>query len=164
MSTISRDLNLLELRKSERDLLVKSLGAGALAEINNLKRNIENTLSRFTGIVPENEEQVYLFGIDIHHVLKAAGIKPTALGEIKDHLNPSVRVLFVCGLLGLSLKDAREQLSKDRKQRMAEEDARLAARRQRQRESENSLVEDIREVVAETASTLLPPEITPPKR
>ena len=164
MSALSRDLNLLELRKSERDLLVERLRQEAPAEIENLKRNIENTLSRFTGIVPENEEQVYLFGIDVHHVLKAAGIKPTALGEIRDHLNPSVRVVFVCGALGLSLRDTREQLSKDRKQRMAEQSAQLVARKLRQQESEDSLVEDIRDVVSEAASSMLPPEIDPPRR
>lgn len=145
-------------------MLVARLRGGAPAEIGNFKRNIENTLSRFTGLVPENEEQVYLFGIDIHHVLKAANVKSTALGEIRDHLNPSVRLVFVCGLLGLSLNDTRQRLSKDRKERMAEEEARLAARKQRQRESEDSLIEDIRDVVSETASSLLPPDIPPPRK
>lgn len=154
-------MNLLELRKSERSLLVKQLVEDPGNEIENLKRNIENTLSRFTGLVAENEEQVYLFGIDIHQVLKAAQIKSGALGQIRDHLNPSVRLVFVCGLLGLSLVETRNRLAEDRKRRMEEDAAQLEARRQRQRASEESLVQDLREVVAEQASSLLPPDIIP---
>jgi hypothetical protein len=158
---ISKDLNLLELRKSQRDELAKALAESSSNALDDLKRNIENTLSRFSTVVPENEEQIYLFGIDMHHLLKAAHVKPIALGEIRDHLNPSVRVLFVCGLLGLSLIDARAQLSNDRRKRMTEQKAVFATRLQRQKESEDSLVEDIKDMVSETAASLLPPDIIP---
>jgi len=163
VSNLSNDINLLELRKSQRDQIAKALAEGPPEELEGLKRNIDNTLSRFTGGVPENEEQVYLFGVDIHHVLKAAGIKPIALGEIRDHLNPSVRLVFVCGLLGLSLQNTRARLAADRRQRMADEEAHLAARRQRQKVSEESLIEDIRDVVSDTAASLLPPDVVPRK-
>jgi hypothetical protein len=158
---LAKDLNLLELRKSQRDQLAKALADDSTHELENLKRNIDNTLSRFTAVVPENEEQVYLFGIDIHQLLKQAGIKPVALGEIRGHLNPSVRIVFVCGLLGLSLQATRGQLSADRKKRLADQKAELAARIQRQHVSEESLVEDIKDMVSETASSLLPPDVIP---
>jgi hypothetical protein len=162
MNALPKDLNLLELRKSDRDQLIKALAEKSPAEIENLKRNIENTLSRFTAIVPENEEQVYLFGIDVHHVLKAAGIKPTHLGEIRDHLNPSVRVVFVCGLLGLNLQDTKTKLAADRKQRLLEQKIELAARKRRQHESETGLVEDIKELFSDDRDpSLVPPDIIP---
>jgi hypothetical protein len=163
VSYLAQDLNLLELRKSQRDQIAKALADGSTYELENLKRNIDNTLSRFTAVVPENEEQVYLFGVDIHQLLKQAGIKPVALGEIRGHLNPSVRVVFVCGLLGLSLQDTRVRLSADRKKRVADQEAELAARIQRQHMSEESLVQDIKVMVSETASSLLPPDVIPRK-
>jgi hypothetical protein len=161
MNQFSKDLNLLELRKSEREELVKVLAEGSVSELENLKRNIDNSLTRFLGLVPENEEQVYLFGIDIHHVLKAAGIKSSALGEIRDHINPSVRFVFVCGLLGLSLEDTRAKLAEDRKHRHLTQEVEVAARQRRQKESEQSLVEDIKELFSEPDQSIAPPDIIP---
>lgn len=161
MSYLSGDINLLELRKSQREVIAKALAEGGPSELEGLKRNIDNTLSRFSTAVPENEEQIYLFGADIHQLLKAAGIKRSSLGEIRDHLSPSVRVIFVCGLLGLSFQEARARLANERKDILKQEAALLEARQRRQRTSEESLLQDLRELVSDKASSLLPPDIVP---
>jgi hypothetical protein len=163
MNSLSKDINLLEMRRSERDRLARDLADRDPNKIEHLKRNIENTLSRFKSIVPENEEQVYLFGIDIHHLLKAANLKAIQLGEFRDHLDADVALVFVCGLLGLNLRDTRSRIRDDRRRRGEVNQAKLLDRERRQKESEDSLVEDLQDLISETAASLQPPEIIPRK-
>jgi len=154
-------MNLLELRKSERELLAKELRGASSAEVANLARNIENALSRFSAIFPENEEQVYLFGLEINHLLKAANLERTSLGSLRDHLNPDVAFVFVCGLLGLNFRETRQRLEADRKRRREMADAEFNARQARVRQNETTLVKEIEELVSEKAASLLPPDIVP---
>jgi hypothetical protein len=159
MSSLPNDINLLELRKSERERLAKALEAGAAEDIENFVRNIDNSLSRFIAVFPENEEQVYLFGLDMHHLLKAAALERSVLGSLRDHLNVDVKFVFVCGLLGLTFEETRSRLEVDRRRRRKEVAAELDSRRARFHKSEVNLVRDIEELVSEKAGSLLTPDI-----
>jgi hypothetical protein len=153
------DINLLELRKSEREQLAASLEGASKADLENLARNIENTLSRFSAILPENEEQVFLFGLEMNHLLNSLKLARSIPGGLRDHVNEDVTFVFAGGFMGLSLKETREKLEGDRKRRREIADAQFAARQARHKENETTLVKEIEELVADKAASLLPPEI-----
>jgi hypothetical protein len=159
MAYALRDINLLELRKSEREQLAASLEGASQTDLENFARNIENTLSRFSAIFPENEEQVFLFGLEMNHLLNSLNLARSIPGGLRDHLNEDVAIVFAGGFMGLSLKETREKLEADRKRRREITKGEVAARQARQKESETSLIKEIEDLVADKAASLLPPEI-----
>lgn len=159
MAYVLKDMNLLELRKSEREQLAASLKGASRSDLEHFSKNIENTLSRFTAIYPENEEQVFLFGLEMNHLLNSLNLARAIPGGLRDHLNEDVAIVFAGGFMGLSLKETREKLEEDRRRRRGITMAEIAARQARQKESENSLIKEIEEMVSDKAASLVPPEI-----
>lgn len=156
MTVSLRQLNLLELRRSEREGLASLLEAAPHEELENLSRNIEDTLSKFATVVPENEEQIYLFGLDMRNLLASAKIG-SAIPSFRNHPEPDVMMLFGGGFLGLSFAATLEKLEADRRIRRAGFRANTAEREAPRKASETNLARDIEEMVAETAAVLVPP-------
>jgi hypothetical protein len=156
MTVSLRDLNLLDLRRSERAELAALLEKAPREELENLSRNIEDTLSKFATVFPENEEQIYLFGLDMRNLLASMKVART-IPSFRDHPEPDVMMVFGGGFLGLAFAETLEKLEADRRTRRAELRANTAEREARRNSSEANLVRDIEEMVAETAAAVVPP-------
>ena len=156
MTVSLRHANLLDLRRSERGELASLLENAPGEELENLSLNIEDTLSRFATVFPENEEQIYLFGLDMRKLLSSMKV-PRTIPSFREHPEPDVMMVFGGGFLGLTFAETLEKLEADRTARRAELRANTAEREARRTASETSLVRDIEEMVAETAAVLVPP-------
>ncbi|WP_256806789.1 hypothetical protein [Bradyrhizobium sp. Bra64] len=139
-------LNLLELRKSDRERLVSGLRVAGDEDLRTLSEKIENTLSNFANVLPENEEQIYLFGLNLRKLNEALGDR--SIPPFRAHPDPEVKLLFAGGFLGLSFKEALSELEQDRKKRRQEYRQKVIESKTRAIDARVNLVEDIKEAVA----------------
>jgi len=138
--------NLLELRKSDRDRLVADLRTAPDESLKGFSEKIENTLSDFKNVLPENEEQIYLFGIAIRKLNEALGDR--SIPPFRAHPDPEVTRVFAGGFLGLSFKEALGELEKDRKKRREAYRLKVIESKTRAIDARVNLLEDIKEAVA----------------
>jgi hypothetical protein len=141
------DVNLLEMRRSERKQLASRLLAAPQSEMITLSQKIENTLSTFANVHPENEEQLYLFGAGMRSLVESLNGQ-RSIPPFRDHPEKDIRIVFGGGFLGLSFKETLAQLEADRKIRRKEYKAKVAENKTRRIEARVTLVEEIKEVVA----------------
>jgi hypothetical protein len=108
--------NLLDLRRSERLKIARGLTTpAAFLEI---VSEIEQTLLDFPKVTAANEEQIYLFGVDMRQLLKARENQGLRFPGFRSDIDESVRTVFGGGFLGLTLAETmaalRERLERHR--------------------------------------------------
>jgi len=141
------EVNLLEMRKSERRRLAERLLAAPQADMVALSQKIENTLSNFSNVHPENEEQIYLFGVAMKSLLESFKGE-RSIPTFRAHPDDEVALVFAGGFLGLSFKETLSRLESDRKMRRDDYRKKLVEQKTRNIEARVTLVEDIKEAVA----------------
>lgn len=144
-------INLLDLRRSEKRRLAEKLHDGLAADFKSLWERIEKTLSQFTLLVAENEEQIYFFGSSMRELV---GSWPDSKSlPMRQHASNEVDLVFSGGFLGLSFEDTLERLRKNNRA-MAEKrrlDRHIVGARASHMEKSDRLAEDMKELVASIA-------------
>ncbi|MGY3511699.1 hypothetical protein [Bradyrhizobium lupini] len=130
---------LLDLRRSEKKRLATTLRNGDRADQVCFWQNIVNTLSQFTFLLPENEEQIYFFGAAMREIVDAAGIDPNE--PLPEHQSKEVRMAFIAGFLRYPISEA---LKAVRSHRAMEGANALRVRSNARTVSKCTLVEDVR--------------------
>ena len=142
--------NLLDLRRSEKRRLYERLRVGGESDLKFLWERIEKTLSQFTLLLPENEEQIYFFGASMRNLMGDM-FKETVL-PLRQHASKEVDWVFAGGFLGLSMQETLESLQEKRRsegelRRIEHKNIKTKAEQLSSRAS-GSLLEDMREAVA----------------
>lgn len=105
--------NLLDLRRSERLELAKSLSTPE--SFQEIAEAIERTLLGFSRVTSETEEQIYLFGAEVRQLLASRKNMQLSIPPLRSHSNTDVQKVFAGGLLGLSLADTLANLNESRR-------------------------------------------------